>query len=43
MKYIKIDQNFFKNINFIVEIPTISCPVCGEQILDIPTNRFINN
>jgi 4-hydroxy-3-methylbut-2-en-1-yl diphosphate synthase IspG/GcpE len=41
-KKIKIPKSFFKKLKCKpFTVPTIKCPVCGEEILDTPSNRLI--
>jgi len=45
-KEIQIPKSFFKKLKCKIKLPTIKCNICGEEILDTPTNRmsnFINN
>jgi hypothetical protein len=37
-KTINIPKDYFKNVDFKIQVPTIIC-VCGKEILDTPTNR----
>ena len=40
-KKIKIPKDFFRELNFKLQVPTILCPICGEEILDTLTNRLL--
>ena len=42
MRYVPIQKEFFKKFKWRLELPTIKCKVCGEDILDTPTNRLKN-
>lgn len=42
-KIYKVPKDFFKGLDFKVQVPTILCPICGEEILDTPTNRLLTN
>lgn len=39
MKHITIPKDFFKNIDFKIEVPTFICS-CGDKVLDTPHNRL---
>ena len=41
-KTIKIPKNFFKKLKWKVKLPTIKCIICGEDVLNTPTNRLKN-
>jgi uncharacterized protein (UPF0212 family) len=39
----KIPKEFYEGLEHIkIELATIKCVVCGEEILDTPTNRMQN-
>jgi hypothetical protein len=40
MRKIEIPKEFFKELDYKIELPTITCEICGEQILDTPSNRL---
>lgn len=40
-KKINIPKDFFKELDFKLQVPTILCPICEEEILDTPTNRLL--
>lgn len=43
MKYVKITKDFFKDCSFEIKMPTFTCRVCGEEILDCPQpHRTVN-
>lgn len=39
MKTIKITKDYFKDIDFHIKLPTFTCKICGETILDCPSNQ----
>lgn len=40
-KTIKIPKDFYKKLDCQpIKVPTIQCLLCGEIILDTPTNRI---
>ena len=42
VKEYKINPDIFKDMNFKIDIPTIKCVFCGNDILDTPNNRMEN-
>jgi hypothetical protein len=42
-KTFKIPKEFYEDMEDIkIELATIKCSICGEKILDTPTNRMTN-
>jgi uncharacterized protein (UPF0212 family) len=42
-KIFKIPKEFYEGLEHVkIELATIKCVVCGEEILDTPTNRMQN-
>lgn len=37
---ISVKKQSLKMLDYKIEVPTIECKDCGEEILDTPTNRF---
>ena len=37
-KIFKIPDDYFKDIDVKIQVPTFMCKVCGEQVLDVPSN-----
>jgi len=34
----KLPKGYFDKLDFKIEIPTITCKICGEKILATPSN-----
>ena len=41
-KLIKVPKGFFKKLKCDIKIPTIKCAMCGQKVLDTPSNRIRN-